>query len=69
MTEICTRHVRRLRSYYGIGRISVEVFYYDRPASLETWIENCAALAAEAGVDWLTAHDALAAQLPELFGT
>lgn len=67
MTKIRTRQVRAVRS--RIGTIMVEKIYFDRPASLETWIENCGAIAAEFGVDWLTAHDALAAQLPELFGT
>jgi hypothetical protein len=45
----------------------VEHTYVDRPASLETWIDHCTALAAEFGISALDVHRALFAQLPEIF--
>jgi len=46
----------------------IEHTYVDRPASLETWIDHCAVLAAELGISALDVHRALFAQLPEIFG-
>jgi hypothetical protein len=46
----------------------IEHTYLDRPASLETWIDHCTALAAECGFPALDVHRALFAQFPEIFG-
>jgi hypothetical protein len=46
----------------------IEHIYVDRPASLDTWVDHCAALAAEFGISVLEVHLALFAQLPEIFG-
>ena len=47
--HIKTRQTRRLRSPQ-LGEMLVEHTYVDRPASLETWIDHCTALAAEFGI-------------------
>ena len=65
--EIKTRQTRRLRSPH-LGEMLIEHTYTDRPASLETWIDHCTALAAEFGMSALDVHRALFAQLPEVFG-
>ena len=65
--HIKTRQTRRLRSP-RLGEMLVEHTYVDRPASLETWIDHCTALAAEFGISALDVHKALFAQLPEVFG-
>ena len=68
MTWIKTRQLRRLRSPQ-VGEILIEHTYIDRPASLETWIDHCAALAVEFEISALDIHTVLFAQLPEIFGT
>lgn len=65
--HIKTRQIRRLSSPQ-LGEMLVEHTYVDRPASLETWIDHCTALAAEFGISALDIHRALFAQLPEVFG-
>ena len=65
--QIKTRQTRRLRSRQ-VGEMLIEHTYVDRPASLETWIDHCAALAAEFEISALDVHKALFAQLPEVFG-
>jgi hypothetical protein len=65
--QIKTRQTRRLRSRQ-VGEMLIEHTYVDRPASLETWIDHCAALAAEFKISALDVHKALFAQLPEVFG-
>jgi len=65
--QIKTRHTRRLRSH-RLGDMLIEHTYIDRPASLETWVDHCATLAAEFGISALEVHTALFAQLPEIFG-
>jgi len=65
--HIKTRQTRRLRSPH-LGEMLVEHTYVDRPASLETWVDHCTALAAEFGISALDVHRALFAQLPEVFG-
>lgn len=67
MIEIRTRQMRTLPSRH-IGWVRVEKIYYDRPASIDTWIEHCGIIAAEEGMAPLAAHEALFAQLPEIFG-
>jgi hypothetical protein len=67
MTQIKTRQIRRRRSHQ-FGEMFIEHTYVDRPASLETWIDHCAALGAEFGISALDVHTALFAQLPEIFG-
>jgi hypothetical protein len=67
MTRITTRQIRRRRSRH-FGEMLIEHTYVDRPASLETWIDHCTALAAEFGLSALEVHRALFAQLPEIFG-
>ena len=65
--QIKTRQTRRLHSLQ-VGEMLIEHTYLDRPASLETWIDHCAALAAEFEISALDVHKALFAQLPEVFG-
>jgi len=65
--HIKTKQTRRLRSPQ-VGEMLIEHTYVDRPASLETWIDHCTALAAEFGMSALDVHRALFAQLPEVFG-
>ena len=65
--HIKTRQTRRLRSP-RVGEMFIEHTYVDRPASLETWIDHCAVLAAEFGISALEVHRALFTQLPEIFG-
>ena len=67
LAQIKTRQIRRLRSHQ-VGEMLIEHTYVDRPASLETWIDHCGALAAEFGISALDVHGALFAQLPEIFG-
>jgi hypothetical protein len=67
MTRITTRQIRRRRSR-RFGEMLIEHIYVDRPASLETWVDHCTALAAEFGISALDVHRALFAQLPEIFG-
>ena len=67
MGQIKTRQLRRVRSP-RFGEMLIEHVYVDSPASLETWIDHCAALAAEFGLSALDVHKALFAQLPEIFG-
>lgn len=67
MTRITTRQIRRRRSRH-FGEMLIEHTYVDRPASLETWVDHCTALAAEFGISALEVHRALFAQLPEIFG-
>jgi hypothetical protein len=67
MTEIKTRQLRRVHSP-RVGDILIEHTYLDSPASLETWVDHCAALAAEFGISPLEVHRALFVQLPEIFG-
>jgi len=67
LAQIKTRQIRKLRSPQ-VGEMLIEHTYVDRPASLETWIDHCAALAAEFGISALDVHGALFAQLPEIFG-
>jgi hypothetical protein len=67
MTRITTRQIRRRRSR-RFGEMLIEHIYVDRPASLETWVDHCTALAAEYGISALDVHRALFAQLPEIFG-
>lgn len=67
MTRITTRQIRRRRSR-RFGEMLIEHKYVDRPASLETWVDHCTALAAEFGISVLEVHRALFAQLPEIFG-
>ena len=64
---IKTRQIRRRQSR-DFGEMFIEYTYVDRPASLETWIDHCAVLAAELGISALDVHRALFAQLPEIFG-
>ena len=66
--QIRTRQTRRLRSAQ-VGEMRIVHTYIDRPASLETWIDHCAVLAAEFGISALDVHRALFAQLPEIFGS
>jgi len=66
MIQIKTRQSRRLRSP-RVGDMLIEHIYIDRPASPETWIEHCRALATEFGISALEVHAALRAQLPEIF--
>ena len=66
-TEVRTRQIRKLRSP-KIGEILIEHTYVDRPASLGTWIDNCAALALEFRISVLDIHERLFDQLPEIFG-
>jgi hypothetical protein len=65
--QIKTRQTRRLHSSQ-VGEMLIEHTYLDRPASLETWIDHCTALAAEFEISALDVHRALFAQLPEVFG-
>jgi hypothetical protein len=67
MTEIRTSQMRKL-SYPHLGEMLVEHVYVDSPASLETWIDHCGALATEFGLSAVDVHAALFAQLPEIFG-
>ena len=67
MTQIKTRQIRKRRSRQ-FGDMLIEHTYLDRPASLETWIDHCAALGVEFGISPLEVHTALFAQLPEIFG-
>lgn len=67
MTRIKTRQLRRLRSPQ-LGEVVIEHIYVDRPASLDTWIDHCGALAVEFGISPLDVHRGLFAQLPEIFG-
>jgi hypothetical protein len=67
MIQIRTKQIRRLRSP-RLGEILVEHTYVDSPASLDTWIDHCAKLAAEFGISAIDVHAALFAQLPEIFG-
>jgi hypothetical protein len=67
MGQIKTRQLRRVRSTH-LGEMLIEFVYVDSPASLETWIDHCAALATEFGLSVLDAHLALFAQFPEIFG-
>jgi hypothetical protein len=67
MIQIRTRQIRKLRSP-RVGDIMIEHIYVDSPASLETWIDHCGALATEFGISALDIHAALFAQLPEIFG-
>jgi hypothetical protein len=67
MIQIKTRQVRRRRSRL-LGELMIEHTYVDSPASLETWIDHCAALGVEFGISALDVHRALFAQLPEIFG-
>ena len=67
MTRITTRQIRRRQSR-RFGEMLIEHIYVDRPASLETWVDHCTALAAEFGIPALEVHRALFAQLPEIFG-
>jgi hypothetical protein len=65
--QIKTRQIRRLRSAQ-VGEMLIEHTYVDRPASVETWIDHCGALAAEFVISVLNVYRALFAQLPEIFG-
>jgi hypothetical protein len=65
--QIRTRQIRRVGSP-RIGEMLIEHTYIDHPASLETWVDHCAALADEFGLSALEVHSALFAQLPEIFG-
>jgi len=67
MTRITTRQIRRRRSKH-IDETPIEYTYVDGPASLETWVDHCTALAAEFGISALDVHRALFAQFPEIFG-
>jgi hypothetical protein len=67
MTQIKTRHLRRLRSPQ-LGEVVIEHTYFDRPASIETWIDHCGALALEFGISPVDVHTSLFAQLPEIVG-
>lgn len=67
MSEIRTRQTRTLRST-NIGELHIQTTYIDRPASIETWIEHCGALAIEFGMPPLAVMQGLFAQLPEIFG-
>lgn len=67
MTEIRTRQLRRVSSP-RLGEMLIEHTYVDNPASLETWVDHCATLAAEFGISPLDVHKALFKQLPEIFG-
>lgn len=67
MIQIKTRQLRRVHSP-RVGDMLIEHTYIDRPASIDTWVEHCAALAAEFGISALEAHNALFEQLPEIFG-
>jgi hypothetical protein len=67
MATIRTRQIRRLRSR-RIGEVLIEHVYVDRPASLDTWIDHCAALSREFGIPALDIHTALFDQFPEIFG-
>ncbi len=65
--RIKTRQLRRLRSA-RLGEVLIEHTYVDHPASLDTWIDHCGALAVEFGISALDVHTGLFAQLPEIFG-
>jgi hypothetical protein len=67
MIEIKTRQLRRVHSP-RVGVMLIEHTYFDRPATLETWVDHCAALATEFGISALEVHTALFKQLPEIFG-
>jgi hypothetical protein len=67
MIQIRTRLLRRVRGP-RIGEMLIEYVYVDSPASVETWIDHCAELAAELGLSVLEVHTALFVQLPEIFG-
>ena len=67
MRRITTRQIRRRQSRH-FREMLIEHTYVDRPASLETWVDHCATLAAEFGISALDVHRALFAQLPEIFG-
>jgi hypothetical protein len=67
MRQIKTRRLCRVRSP-RFGEMLIEHVYLDSPASLETWIDHCGALAAEFGLSAREVHEALFAQFPELFG-
>ena len=67
VTHIKTRQVRKRWSPL-LGEMLIEHTYVDRPASLETWIDHCAALGLELGISALDVHTALFAQFPEIFG-
>lgn len=67
MPRIKTRQLRRFRSAQ-LGEVLIEHTYVDRPASLDTWIDHCGALAVEFGISPLDVHTGLFAQLPEIFG-
>jgi hypothetical protein len=65
--EIRTRQLRRVHSP-RVGVMLIEHTYVDHPATLETWVDHCAALATEFGISALEVHTALFKQLPEIFG-
>jgi hypothetical protein len=67
MTKIRTRQLRRVSSP-RLGEMLIEHTYVDSPASLGTWVDHCATLAAEFGISPLEVHKALFNQLPEIFG-
>lgn len=66
MPEIRTKQTRTLSS--KVGPLKVKCTFIDQSASLETWIDNCAILAAELKVPVTEIHAMLFAQLPEIFG-
>ena len=65
--KIITRQVR-VHKDPRCGPMNIVHIFEDRPASLETWIDNCTKLSMEFKITALEVHQALFAQLPEIFG-